>query len=116
MAIILKSEAQQHEMGAGIHRAHYIDKETGAGCVSLGAMTLEAGASLTMHSHLVEDAMYVVSGCGTVVIENERFDVEAGTAILVPAGVKHCIRNDGTEPFTVVYTYPSVCVERFFEA
>lgn len=115
MDIILNCNAQQQMLGPGVHKAHYIDKENGAGCVSLGTITLEPGAALAMHHHGVEEVMYALSGSGTAVIDDKGFGAEAGTAVLVPANTKHCMRNNSSEPFTFLYTYPSVCVERFLE-
>ncbi len=111
--IVTVEKALHQEMGPGIKRLHYLDKETGAGCVSLGTMTLEPHTSLAEHTHLVEDAMLVLEGEGIFLLDGVEYPVAKGMALLVPAGAPHSIRNNGDKPFSVVYTYPAVGVERF---
>lgn len=110
--IIKQSQASERELKPGITQTPYWDKATGSGSVSMGTVTLAPGCALPPHRHKVEDAMIVIAGKGVFVVDGQELAAEAGDALLAPAGSVHYIRNDGTVPFTVVYTWPSVEVER----
>ncbi len=111
--VIRKEDIACENMNDDFCRLHYIDKATGAGSVSLGMVTLQPGYELEPHFHLVEDAMLVISGSGEFILDNEVNAISAGCALLAPAGSIHYLRNTGSEPLTVVYTWPSVNVEKF---
>ena len=50
------------------------------------------------HSHtLVEEVLIVTSGSGQIQIEDETFDICAGSVAMVPAGKFHAMCNTGTE-------------------
>ena len=106
--MVIRSEEVKPEENGGFTRRHCIDASAGAGSVSMGTVTLQPGCSLQPHYHLVEDAMIVIEGIGEFVLEGEAVTVTKGDALLAPAGKQHFIRNTGSEPFTVVYTWPSV--------
>ena len=110
--VIWKNDITE-EVNGGFSRCHYIDASTGSGSVSMGTVTLQPGCELAPHFHLVEDAMIVIEGTGEFVVEDEVVNVCKGAALLAPAGKKHFIRNTGDEPFTVVYTWPTVNVKKY---
>lgn len=112
--VVRKDEAIQREVAPGVFQIHYLDKHSGAGGVSMGHVTLQPGAALRVHTHTVEDAMVVVEGNGTFVQGDEEHAIEQGMALLAPAGVPHGLKNDSNGPLRIVYTWPSVDVERFF--
>ena len=111
--MVIRKENAICEENGGLCRLHYVDQAMGAGSVSLGMVTLQPGCELKPHYHLVEDAMLVVAGSGEFVLNGEATAVCAGTAVLAPAGSVHYLRNSGTEPFTLVYAWPSVNVQKF---
>ena len=50
------------------------------------------------HSHtLVEEVLIVKSGTGKIQIENDSFDLCAGSVAIVPAGRFHAVCNTGSE-------------------
>lgn len=110
--IIKKQQTASRELMPGITQIPYWDKDTGSGAVSMGMVTLAPGCALPPHRHKVEDAMIVIAGQGMFVVDGCEMVAEAGDALLAPAGSVHYLRNDGTVPFSVVYTWPSVEVER----
>jgi mannose-6-phosphate isomerase-like protein (cupin superfamily) len=112
--MVLKSKnAASVELLPGAVQKRYWDETTGAGAVSMGMITLQPGTELKPHSHLVEDAMIVISGSGVFVLEGAETMVTVGDGMLAPANKQHYIRNNGKEPLVVVYTWPSVQVKRF---
>lgn len=111
--MIIKKDEVLEDITPGVVRRHYWDESTGTGSVSMGIVTLQPGTALNPHSHLVEDAMIVISGKGAFVVEDERFPMRAGDAALAPAGKLHYIDNDSDEPLVICYTWPSINVKRF---
>lgn len=58
----------------------------------------EPGQTQASHSHGGSDKIYyVLEGSGRIQIGHESRDVAAGTAVLAPAGVNHCVVNEGTD-------------------
>lgn len=112
--IIEKSQAKQNEVVPGVHITHYIDKDKGSGGVSMGVVVLLPGAQIRSHIHKVEDAMIVVAGSGIFVLDGIEHHIEEGMSLLAPAGVPHGLKNNGNTPLRIVYTWPSVEVERIF--
>jgi len=59
---------------------------------------LEAGQSQTPHVHQDADKVYVVlEGEGTFRIGEEQAALEAGQAVIAPAGVAHGVANEGPD-------------------
>jgi len=112
--IIKKEEAVQKELVPGVFQIHYIDKASGAGAVSMGIVTLQPGCGLKTHTHKVEDAMIILEGQGIFSLGEQQHPVTAGMAVIAPAGMAHGLKNNGTVSLKIVYTWPSVEVERFF--
>jgi mannose-6-phosphate isomerase-like protein (cupin superfamily) len=49
-----------------------------------------------LHAHPDSEQVYViVAGAGTMTLGDEQLDVSPGTAVLVPPGYQHAIRNVG---------------------
>ena len=111
--VVKSNDVLRRELLPGAMQSHIWDKNTGAGSVSMGVITLQPGVALKPHRHLVEDAMVVISGTGSFVVDDLVTPIAAGDGLLAPAGTTHFIRNDGSEPLVIVYTWPSVQVERF---
>ena len=60
------------------------------------------------HSHtLVEEIVIVQSGEGKIQIENETYDLCAGSVAIVPAGQFHALCNTGKENFEAVTIFNS---------
>lgn len=112
--IVKKEDAIQRELVPGLFQIHYIDKYNGAGGVSMGVVTIMPGAGLKTHVHKLEDAMVVIEGKGLFILEGVEYPIEEGMGLLAPAGKPHGLKNNGDSPLRIVYTWPSVDVERVF--
>jgi mannose-6-phosphate isomerase-like protein (cupin superfamily) len=65
---------------------------------------IHPGESVPAHTHADEDQVYyVASGTGFVVLDGERTDVSAGSAVLIPLGTEHEITNTGSTPLDYVF-------------
>jgi mannose-6-phosphate isomerase-like protein (cupin superfamily) len=49
--------------------------------------------------------LFVVSGKGTAIVNDERIKLQAGTVLLIERGETHQIRNTGTTPLKTVSFY-----------
>jgi mannose-6-phosphate isomerase-like protein (cupin superfamily) len=66
---------------------------------TLGIIEIAPGRVLEAHVHREEDdAFYIVSGEMTFVLDEREVAAPPGTFVLVPPGVEHGFRNDGSEP------------------
>ncbi len=64
---------------------------------------LEAGQSQAPHTHAAEDKVYLVlEGEGTFCVGEEEEALEAGQAVLAPAGDVHGVINEGPERLVVL--------------
>ncbi|MDD5686507.1 MAG: cupin domain-containing protein [Elusimicrobia bacterium] len=58
-------------------------------------LVLPEGSSIGLHPHSGdEEIYYVVSGKGTMLVDNEKCPVKSGDAILTKSGSKHGLLND----------------------
>ncbi len=112
--IIQKDKAIQREILPGVSQIHYIDKYSGAGGISMGVVSMEPGTAIKPHVHRVEDAMVILEGKGLFILEGTEYPIEAGMAVIAPAGKAHGLKNNSDALLRIVYTWPSVDVERFF--
>lgn len=74
---------------------------------SLGIAQYHSGEFGTPQVHEDQEAVYVVSGVGEMLLDGEVICLEAGTAIYVPAGCRHAARVTGDQPLDVVYAHAS---------
>lgn len=67
------------------------------------------------HSHPQgEEVIYIVRGCGKVMIEGVVEPVKAGCTVLFPQGKVHMLRNTGTEEMKVVCFFaPATGLENY---
>lgn len=62
----------------------------------LSSTKLYRGQSTRGHNHPGQEEVYFfVQGTGIMIIDDQRFRVEAGSVVLVPDGAFHRVINDG---------------------
>jgi len=68
---------------------------------SLAEATLEPAQATERHYHGRSEEIYVLTkGSGSMEIEGETRRVAKGDTILIPAGARHTLENDGTSELT----------------
>jgi mannose-6-phosphate isomerase-like protein (cupin superfamily) len=66
---------------------------------TFGIIEITVGRVLEAHVHQEEDdAFYILEGEMTFVLDGEDVPAPPGTFVLVPPGVRHGFRNDGSVP------------------
>lgn len=77
--------------------------------MQLVLMTLQSGEDIGEEVHETTDQFFrVEQGTGAVHIDGQETRIQAGMAIIVPAGARHNLINTGTEPLKLytIYTPP----------
>jgi len=85
--------------------------------IMLSHVTIYPGTHTDYHDHDRPELIYVVSGRGTSKCEGEEVEVGPHTAMWVPAGEKHEVRNTGSEDMILVTVFvPGYTAESAYQA
>ncbi len=71
------------------------NKENGR--LSTHYLHIMPGGEIVPHTHEVLEVFYLISGCGSALVNGERQRAIAGSVIIAPAGSEHGLKNDSTE-------------------
>lgn len=76
-----------------------VTEETcGAQQYTAGLFFVRPGARCPADKHAgVEEVFYIFAGRGTLVIDDEPHEVEAGNVVFIPDGAAHYLKNDTSE-------------------
>ena len=77
---------------------------------------LAPGQRLARHTDSPEEILYIVAGTGEAEVGDERGVVTAGDLAVIPAMVRHGVRNIGDETLKVVGFFSEAEVTSEFEA
>ena len=67
--------------------------------LKMGLISVRPHDALPVHTHDHEDQLdYVREGKGTIRMNDQEFDLRPGTAVTIPPGVAHGVRNEGDRP------------------
>ena len=77
-----------------------LDHDSGGRHCSINYIRTPAGGGSPagMHSHVVDQIFYILSGTMNLEIEGTQYQATPGTLVVFPAGVPHRNWNGGTEP------------------
>ncbi len=67
----------------------------------LGRLVMKPGAAVPAHRDPTEEFIFVLEGQGTMTIEGETHEVEAGTAIYMPANAEVSFQNGDAQMIAV---------------
>lgn len=94
------------ENAPALDRAVLIDESDGAPQFALRRFTLAPDGEVPRHTNEVEHVQYALNGGYVVGAEDEEHRVEAGAAMLIPAGTVHWYRNPADEPASFLCAVP----------
>jgi mannose-6-phosphate isomerase-like protein (cupin superfamily) len=77
-----------------------LDWDSGATSCSVNCIKTPpgAGSPAGMHTHVVDQLFYILSGTMSLEIEGRSYTAGPGTLVVFPAGVPHRNWNGGAEP------------------
>jgi mannose-6-phosphate isomerase-like protein (cupin superfamily) len=74
--------------------------------MTFGVAEFPGGTAAAFHVHAnEEEIVYIISGKGAVVTEDQVVETRPGVAVFIPPGVSHQIRADGPEPLWLVSVF-----------
>ncbi len=115
--LVLPGEVEPFDRGNGVVTLPYVGRwncETNR--VTTGQTQFAVGTGLPLHSHNVEESVLVLEGEAVAEIGDERFDLVAGDATWVPAGIPHRFVNRGQGPLRIYWVYGGRDVTRTMTA
>jgi mannose-6-phosphate isomerase-like protein (cupin superfamily) len=81
-----------------------------------GQSTLYPGGGVPLHRHHNEEVYIILHGSGEMTVGDERITVSPGSAVYLPPGVPHALRNTGGEDLIVMWVYaPATVVDHWAE-
>ncbi|MDP2671312.1 MAG: cupin domain-containing protein [bacterium] len=85
--------------------------------LSIGSITFQPGQKTENHTREVDETLYIIEGRTTVVVnDEERFQLEEGDCIHLPAGTTHRHENNSTENFTQLWIFSPSGPEKDFKS
>jgi quercetin dioxygenase-like cupin family protein len=84
--------------------------------ITTGQTIFAPGTGLPVHSHNVEESVLILEGEAIAELDGERFDLVAGEATWVPAGIPHRFLNRGDGPLRIYWVYGGRDVTRTITA
>lgn len=99
-------KASQVSEAVGVSKKVLIEAEAGPN-FALRVFTIQPGGKMPNHTNLVEHEQYVLSGRAEIYLDGEKYQVQKGDAVLIPAGMPHWYANIGEEPFEFICVVPN---------
>ena len=97
---------ERFDRGSGVVTLPYVGKWNAEGnLVTTGITEFEPGTAIPLHTHNVEESVFILEGEATAVVDGKSFNLEAGDATWVPAGVPHRFANRGQGRMRIYWVY-----------
>jgi quercetin dioxygenase-like cupin family protein len=110
-------EVTPFDRGNGVVTIPYVGKWNCAGNrLTTGQTQFARGTGLPRHSHNVEETVLILQGEAVAEIGSQTFDLVAGQATWVPAGVPHRFANRGDGLLRIYWVYGGRDVTRTMTA
>ena len=81
----------------------------------MGHVTVYPGGSVPLHSHPQEEVYYIVAGQGSIVVDQEIRNVQAGDCIYLSPDSSHMLKNTSTENMIMMFCYAPKTVAEHWE-
>jgi quercetin dioxygenase-like cupin family protein len=105
MPYINKNDVETVEIEPKVFVRVMVDGSKGSRGISLVHGRMAPGGFLPPHIHDVEEALTVLEGTAQSEIGNEKFTLDPGDAVLLPANVPHKLTNNGHEDLVFVTAF-----------
>ncbi|MPY49828.1 cupin domain-containing protein [Streptomyces acidicola] len=115
--LIRPDEVERFDRGGGVATIPYVGRwNSGTAVITTGQTVFQPGTGLPLHSHNVEESVLILEGEATAEIDGEFFDLEAGQATWVPAGIPHRFFNRSEGVMRIYWVYGGRDVTRTITA
>lgn len=115
MKIIHYKEAEEKtylgNAPTGVKGRVLIGKNDGAKNFCMRVFELEPGTCTGKHAHEWEHEVFVHSGKGSILRDGKWVPFATESAIFIPGGEEHQLRNDGSDLLTFICVIPTVVPE-----
>ncbi len=93
----------EQDSGANI-LYQFVVKPGSMGLMSSGRVRAKGPTSKAMDTHTGWDQIYIIlSGCGTIVVGTEKFKVDTGSIVRIPANTRHGVILEEKEEIEYIY-------------
>jgi HTH-type transcriptional regulator, repressor for puuD len=111
--VLRYAEIEPFDRGTGVRTLPYVGKWNAQGNkVTTGITEFPPGAGIPLHTHNVEESVFILDGLATAVIGEDSFDLGPGDATWAPAGVPHRFVNRGDGSMRIYWVYGGRAVTR----
>jgi len=115
--LITPDEVMPFDRGNGVVTIPYVGKwNCTSNHVTTGQTRFAPGTGLPLHSHNVEESVLVLQGEAVAEIGDQSFDLVAGQATWVPAGIPHRFYNRADTTMRIYWVYGGRDVTRTITA
>ena len=101
---LAKNEPGPHE-GSGTTTAYSFFTKAITSKLVFRKRVLHPGSSIGYHLQKEEEIYYILSGVGEMTMNNEKFTVQAGDAILTLPGSSHGLKQSGKDDLVILIDY-----------
>jgi quercetin dioxygenase-like cupin family protein len=105
MPYISSKDVKTVEIEPQIYVRVMVDQSKGSQGIALVRGRMGPGAHLPPHTHDVEEALTVMEGTALSQIGDEKFKLQPGDAVLLPANVTHQLTNIGEDDLVFVTAF-----------
>jgi len=107
MNIINVADIKGMEFPAGRHTRVLVGPEAPleAERFVMGHVTIFPGGSVPLHSHEQEEVYYIVSGQGSIAVDEEIRNVQPGDCIYLKPQSNHMLKNTSLENMVMMFCY-----------
>jgi HTH-type transcriptional regulator, repressor for puuD len=104
--VIRAGQVERFDRGAGVVTLPYVGRWNAEGNrVTTGITVFAPGTAIPLHTHNVEESVLVLEGEAAAAVGQDSFELGAGDATWVPAGVPHRFANRGQGPMRIYWVY-----------
>jgi len=106
--VIQFKEGEKINIGNDSWSCHLLTASSvGTSKVMLGVSTFSPGTDTLQKIHTEEELCFVLKGCGSITVGEEEIHYGPQSAIYIPPGVPHGVKNTGKEDVVMVYVFSS---------
>jgi len=115
--IVRQDEIAAVDRGNGVATLPYVGRwNSAAAGLTTGFTSFLPGTAIPLHSHNIEESVLVVEGIAIAVIGEERYELRAGDATWIPAGIPHHFIQQGEGVLRIYWVYGGRRVTRTISA